>query len=79
MHQATSLLFRLSFLIIILIAPVISGAQVEMADNFRGEGKIYVVIVIILLILTGFFYLLFKLDRKSKRLEEDVTQSRKEE
>lgn len=49
-----------------------SKAQVEMADDFRGEGKIYVVIAIILLILIGFFVLLFKLDRRTKRLEKEV-------
>ncbi|MEP1094983.1 MAG: CcmD family protein [Cyclobacteriaceae bacterium] len=72
MNQIVKLLFRLSFLITILLAPITSGAQIEMADNFRGEGKIYVVIVIILVILTGFFYMLFKLDKKSKRLEKEI-------
>ncbi len=47
-------------------------AQVEMADNFRGEGKIYVVIAVILIILAGFFFLLFKLDKRSKRLEKEI-------
>lgn len=47
-------------------------AQVEMADDFRGEGKIYVVIAIILVILSGFFYLLFKLDKRTKRLEKEM-------
>lgn len=47
-------------------------AQVEMADDFRGEGKIYVVIAIILVILAGFFFLLFKLDKRSKRLEKEI-------
>ena len=50
----------------------ISSAQVEMADNFRGEGKIYVVIAVILIILAGFFLMLFKLDKRTKRLEEDL-------
>ncbi|MEP5614009.1 MAG: CcmD family protein [Cyclobacteriaceae bacterium] len=66
-------------LLLMLAFSFSTSAQVEMADNFRGEGKIYVVIVIILLILSGFFYLLFKLDKKSKRLEKEITQSRKEE
>ena len=66
-----------SFMMTILFSPVLSYAQVEMADDFRGEGKIYVVITIILIILAGFFILLFKLDRKSKRLEKEITQSRK--
>lgn len=47
-------------------------AQVEMADNFRGEGKIYVVISVILIILAGFFFLLFKLDKRTKRLEKEI-------
>ena len=50
----------------------ISSAQVEMADNFKGEGKIYVVIAVILIILAGFFLMLFKLDKRTKRLEEDL-------
>ena len=40
-----------------------------MADDFRGEGKIYVVIAIILVILAGFFFLLFRLDRHTKNVE----------
>jgi membrane protein DedA with SNARE-associated domain len=51
-----------------------ASAQVEMADDFRGEGKIYVVIAIILVILAGFFFLLFKLDKRSKHLEKEVEQ-----
>lgn len=55
-----------------LLISSIANAQVEMADRFRAEGKIYIVIAIILVILLGFFYLLFKLDRKTKRLEKEV-------
>lgn len=69
---------RISGLFFGFIASFSASAQVEMADDFRGEGKIYVVIAIILLILGGFFYLLFKLDRKSKHLEEEVTQRSKD-
>ncbi len=78
MNQLTSLQFRLSLLITILLSPVLSGAQVEMADDFRGEGKIYVVIAIILIILVGIFYLLFRLDKRSRRLEEEVMENREE-
>ena len=49
-----------------------ANAQVEMADKFRGEGKIYVVLSIILIILAGFFFLLFKLDNRTKRLEDEL-------
>lgn len=62
------------FSILLLLVSFFSNAQVEMADDFRGEGKIYVVLAIILVILAGFFFLLFKLDRRSKRLEKEINQ-----
>ncbi len=43
--------------------------QVEMADKFRGEGKIYVVIGIILLILAGLFLYIFRTEQRLKKLE----------
>ena len=58
-----------AFLFIMLSS--LADAQ-EMADNFRGEGKIYVVIAVILIILAGFFFLLFKLDKRAKRLEKEI-------
>lgn len=47
-------------------------AQVEMADQFRADGKIYVVIAIVLIILTGIFIYLFRLDRKITDLEKRI-------
>lgn len=55
-----------------LLSFVVANGQVEMATDFRGEGKIYVVIAIILLILVGFFTLLIRLDTKTKKLEKEV-------
>jgi len=49
----------------------------EMADKFRGEGKIYVVIAVILIIIAGFFLLLFKLDGRVKRLEKEIENKEK--
>ncbi|MEQ8906696.1 CcmD family protein [Ekhidna sp.] len=60
------------FGILMFLGTQFANAQVEMADDFRGEGKIYVVIAIILVILAGFFFLLFKLDKKSKGLEKEI-------
>lgn len=58
--------------IVTLAISTVLQAQVEMADGFRSEGKIYIVIAIILVILGGFFFLLFKLDNRTKRLEKKV-------
>ena len=38
--------------------------QVEMADNFRSEGKIYVVILVALIILIGIFLYLYRIEKK---------------
>ena len=66
---------NLLVLTIALLAGLDANAQVEMADNFRGEGKIYIVIGVILIILAGFFYLLFKLDARTKKLEKEVKEN----
>lgn len=42
----------------------------EMADRFRGEGKINIVILVIVTIFIGIIIYLVSLDRKIKRLEE---------
>jgi len=42
---------------------------VEMADVMRSEGKIYVVVVCIALILLGLLAYLFSLDKRLKKLE----------
>jgi hypothetical protein len=43
--------------------------EAEMADRLRADGKIYVVVAIILIILAGFIAYLMTLDRKIKKLE----------
>ena len=43
--------------------------DVQMADEMRAEGKIYVVVGIILIVLTGLVVYLVILDRKVKKLE----------
>lgn len=41
----------------------------QMADLMRSNGKIYVVVVVVLIILAGLFIYLFRLDKKISRLE----------
>lgn len=45
---------------------------VEMADKFRADGKIYVVVAIIAVVLVGLFIYLFRLDRKLTKLEKQI-------
>ena len=45
---------------------------VEMADQFRANGKIYVVVAVILIIMAGMFFYLFRMEKKIKKLENDI-------
>jgi CcmD family protein len=46
--------------------------DVTMADTFRADGKIYVVVAIISVILAGLFAYLFSLDRKISKIEKEI-------
>lgn len=62
-----------SLLGLILIALSLSAnaqTDVPMADGLRSEGKIYVVVAIILIVLAGLITYLFLMDRKVKKLED---------
>ena len=60
----------------LFISPLITFAQdpagVEMADTFRSEGKIYVVIAVMAIILAGLFIYLFALGKKVSDLEKKI-------
>lgn len=43
--------------------------SVEMADSLRGSGKIYVVVVCIVIILLGLLIFLFSMDKRLKKIE----------
>ena len=43
--------------------------EVEMADAFRSNGKIYVVVAVIVIILVGLLVYLFTIDKRLKMLE----------
>jgi hypothetical protein len=47
--------------------------EVEMADGMRSNGKIYVVIAVILTILAGLIFYVARLDRKITKFEKENT------
>ncbi len=49
-----------------------AGKPVEMADGLRANGKIYVVIIVVVTILLGLFAYVIRLDRKISRFENSV-------
>jgi CcmD family protein len=62
------------FLLLAALTPLLASAQKEvpMADGMRAEGKIYVVVAIVLIVLIGLVAYLFLMDRKVKKLEKLV-------
>jgi heme/copper-type cytochrome/quinol oxidase subunit 2 len=48
------------------------SAEPQMADTFREEGKIYVVIAVIALIFLSLIGFLIYIERKLKKMEEKI-------
>ncbi|HTF21196.1 MAG TPA: hypothetical protein VK658_24135 [Chryseolinea sp.] len=71
--QSTLKHLLLVFLVVISFASQ-AQQQAEMADTMRSNGKIYVVVGIILIIIAGLFVYLFSLDKKVSRLEKSITE-----
>ncbi|HVD97506.1 MAG TPA: CcmD family protein [Cytophagaceae bacterium] len=66
-------LYKYIFLILLACLPLVTQAQqVEMADDFRKDGKIYVVVAVVSIILAGLFVYLFLLDRKVGKIEKQL-------
>jgi hypothetical protein len=61
-------------LLFVSAIPAILAAQeqVPMADTMRSEGKIYVVVSIIMVILLGLVGYLVQLDRKVAKVEKQL-------
>ena len=47
---------------------------VEMADAFRADGKIYVVITVVAIILIGLLVYLISLDKKIGKMEKEYNE-----
>ncbi len=55
--------------LLLIINPTLFAQDAQMADTMRSEGKIYVVVAIILVIFLGLIVFLLYTDRKISRLE----------
>ncbi|MNJ93138.1 hypothetical protein D3C87_108170 [compost metagenome] len=65
MKKALTILFLL-FSSLNLLA---QNNDIEMADQLREDGKIYIVVICIVIILVGLLIYLFSLDKRLKLLE----------
>ncbi|RBQ08726.1 MULTISPECIES: CcmD family protein [Pedobacter] len=65
---------KIFFSLILLMATMQLFAQdngVEMADSLRSSGKIYVVVICIVIILIGLLAYLFSIDKRLKKIEKE--------
>ena len=64
----------LVFIWLLLSIPALAqtAGNVEMADTLRADGKIYVVVAVVTVILIGVLVFLIMTDRKLSRLEKQM-------
>lgn len=69
---------RILLLLAVLLFPALQAAAQtapdtpEMADVLRSDGKIYVVVAVVTVVLAGLLAFLVSLDRKVGRLEREL-------
>jgi heme/copper-type cytochrome/quinol oxidase subunit 2 len=78
MSYMVNFFLRVFFLVSGILITVLVQAQdslqkekPQMADAMRSNGKIYVVVAVLVIILAGLFIYLINLDRKMSRLEKN--------
>jgi len=65
---------KLSLLLVFIFISTVIFAQekkVEMADTMRSNGRIYVVVAVVLTILIGLILYVVRLDRKVSKMEKE--------
>ena len=58
-------------LVLLQLSTMAQRPDVQMADGMRANGKIYVVVAIIVTIFAGIVFYLIRLDRKLTKLEKN--------
>lgn len=58
-------------ILFLLLSFSLSAQDIPMADEMRANGKIYVVVAVLVTILLGMIIYLISIDRKLKKLEKE--------
>ncbi|GGH71563.1 CcmD family protein [Phaeocystidibacter marisrubri] len=68
--------YWINTLILTLFSPLTfaqeSGESIEMADVMRSNGKIYVVVGVLLIIFVGLIVNMVRLEKKMNRIEKEI-------
>ena len=68
MHKLKRLL---AFFAMLLMSNFVFAQNAEANDIMKSNGKIYVVMIVVILIVLGLFAYVFSLDRKVSKLEKN--------
>ncbi|HET9506036.1 MAG TPA: CcmD family protein [Hymenobacter sp.] len=74
LSRAVALLLPLLLLAGAAFAQTTAANEPEMADALRASGKIYVVVLVLVIIVTGLLVYLIRLDGKVSRLEKSINE-----
>lgn len=66
------IVFNTSFLLFAQEQEGVQSTSVEMADAMRADGKIYVVVMVVMIVFTFLSVYLLLTDRQVKKLEKEV-------
>ena len=69
--RKTKYLAALTFSLLLTLINQAQTDKAEMADTMRSNGRIYVVVAVVVVILLGLFLYLVRLDKKITRLEKN--------
>jgi len=67
-----NILLTISFLFFHSALMAQNGSTVEMADTMRSNGRIYVVVAVVLTIFAGIIIYLVRIDRRISKLEKNI-------
>jgi K+-transporting ATPase A subunit len=62
----------LNLFTLLLVSIAVKAESVQMAETMRSEGKIYVVIAVLVIILLGLIVYLITIDKKLGKLEKEI-------
>lgn len=58
--------------LLLLFAIKLFAQEVEMADRLRSDGKIYIVVAVLLIVFAGIVFYLINIDKKVSKLEKEI-------
>jgi hypothetical protein len=62
----------LTLFLILIAQNLFAQQEVEMADQLRQDGKIWVVVGVIAIVFSGLLFYLFSIDRKISKIEKTL-------